>query len=211
MAKKWRNLDTDKMSPEQWKKNLRMSKEDFLTLVDMIKPCAKSRSAKIRQDVLNLKKRAAITLHYLENQGSMQMTGIAFGIAHCTVGQICYILSKNIGPELITFLFKRKRKYPKQQPSFYQRFGFPQVIGCADGTHVPIISNHQKMSMIIILTSDFIQSTGKQFVMPSDNSIMLKVKWPGSLHDARVFANCGIQKRFAEGRLKIFYKELRVR
>ena len=38
--------------------------------------------------------------------------------------------------------------------------------------------------------------------------INVEVKWPGSLHDARVFANYDIQKRFAEGKLKLFYKEL---
>ena len=36
----------------------------------------------------------------------------------------------------------------------------------------------------------------------------MEVKRPGSLHDARVFSNCDVQKRFSDGKLDLFYKEL---
>ena len=36
----------------------------------------------------------------------------------------------------------------------------------------------------------------------------MEVKWLGSLHDATVFSNCDVQKRFSEGKLDLFYKEL---
>ena len=62
------------MSPEEWQNNLLLSKEDFNKLVDAIRPFAKLRSSKESQDVLNLEKRIAITLHYLKDQGSMKMT-----------------------------------------------------------------------------------------------------------------------------------------
>ena len=51
------------MSPEEWKNNLRLSKEDFYKLVDAIRPFAKLRLSKVRQDVLSLEKRIAITLY----------------------------------------------------------------------------------------------------------------------------------------------------
>ena len=38
--------------------------------------------------------------------------------------------------------------------------------------------------------------------------INVEVKWPGSVHDTCVFSNCEVQKRFAEGKFKLFYKEL---
>ena len=38
--------------------------------------------------------------------------------------------------------------------------------------------------------------------------IDVEVKSPGSLHDARVFSNCEVQKCFSEGKLDLFYKEL---
>jgi len=71
----------------------------------------------------------------------MRMTGNAFSIARCTVGQvvkeICTVLTKNIGTELIRFP-KSKEEVSTTIASFAERFGFPQVIGCVDGTHTPI-------------------------------------------------------------------------
>ena len=41
-----------------------------------------------------------------------------------------------------------------------------------------------------------------------DNLLTSKLNGPGSVHDARVFANCEVQKRNSEGKLKLFHKEL---
>ena len=63
------------------------------------------------------------------------------GIARCTVGQcvqeICSIISKKIGPSLIKFPTE-KEDVVKATSSFLSCFGFPQTIGCVDGTHIPI-------------------------------------------------------------------------
>ena len=107
----------------------------------MIRPFPVTRSSKVRRDVLSLEKRVAITLHYLKDQGSMRMTANVFGIARCTVGQIiqetCMILTKNIGLELIKFP-ETKEEVSTEISAFLLCFGFPQVIGCIDGTHIPI-------------------------------------------------------------------------
>lgn len=98
----WQNLYNDRLPQEGWKKNLRVSKENFMKLVNLIRPYAKERSSRIRQDVISLEKRVAITLQYLKDQGSMQMTSNPFGIARCTVGQvvkeITSILTRDLGP-----------------------------------------------------------------------------------------------------------------
>ena len=97
----WANLNSGKMDPNEWKSNLRMSKDDFLELVETIRPY------QVRTDVISLEKRVAITLYYLKDQGSMRLTANAFGIARCTVGQvvyeICAIITTHLGPSLIRF------------------------------------------------------------------------------------------------------------
>ena len=36
----------------------------------------------------------------------------------------------------------------------------------------------------------------------------VEIKWPGSVRDAREFANCKVQESFTSGNFKLFYKEL---
>ena len=95
------------------------------------------------------------------------MTANAFGIARCTVGQIiqeiCIILTKNIGSEFIKFP-ETKEGVSTEISAFLQPFEFPQVIGCIDGTHIPI-KNLMKMPMITFLTNKLIRSTVKLSVM----------------------------------------------
>ena len=69
------------------------------------------------------------------------MTANVFGIARCTVGQvikeICTIITSNLGPKMIKFPTE-KDKVLKATSEFLNRFGFPQVIGCVEGTDIPI-------------------------------------------------------------------------
>ena len=83
----------------------------------------------------------ALTLYYLKDQGSYSMTCNAFCCSEATislcVNEVCNIITNYLGPMFI--------KYPVTQgevqsaiDGFLQKFGFPQVIGCIDGTHIPI-------------------------------------------------------------------------
>ena len=40
------------------------------------------------------------------------------------------------------------------------------------------------------------------------NFIDAEIKWPGSLHDDPVFANCAVQKSYSAGKCKLFHKVL---
>ena len=160
----------------------------------MIRPFAVTRASKVRRDVLSLEKRVAVTLHYLKDQGSMRMIANAFGISRCTVGQIiqeiCMFLTKNIGPELIKFP-ETKEDVSIEISAFLQRFGLPQVIGCIDGTHIPIkqpVENtHDYFSykQTYSINCQAICNASGQFTN-------VEVKWPGSLRDVRVFSNCDV-------------------
>ena len=176
----------------------------------LIKPYAKERSSRVRQDTISLEKRVAITLYYLKDQGSMQMTSNTFGIARCTVGQvvkeICGILTRDLGPELIKFPVE-KEEVLVASAQFQQKFGFPQVIGCIDGTHIPIkqpsenAHDYFSYKLCYSLNCQAICNAFGQF-------INVEIKWPGSVHDARVFANCDVQKALTDQKFKLFYKEL---
>ena len=206
----WQNLESGVAPEEEWKINFRMPRKDFLELVDMIKPHAKKRSNKVRQDIISLKKRVAMTLYYLKDQGSLRMTSNLFGVEKSTLSvvlkEICSIICKNLGPELIKYPVTREEA-SEATAAFLKRFGFPQVIGCVDGTHVPIkrpsenAQDYFSYKMKYTLNCQAICNHNGQF-------IDVDIKWPGSVHDARVFANSIIQNKYCENEFHLFYKEL---
>lgn len=71
----------------------------------------------------------------------MSMVANTFGVPRCTVGQIVFeifgILTKHLGPKLINSP-EKKTEVEEAPAHFLKRFGFPNVIGCIDGTHIPI-------------------------------------------------------------------------
>jgi len=206
----WDNLYSGRATEETWIQNLRMSKPHFLELVDMIRPHAIERSSQVRRDVIPLEKRVAIALYYLKDQGSLLMTGNTFGIAKSTtsvvIQEICGILAEKIAPELISFP-NSKADVEKSSCMFLERFGFPQVIGCVDGTHIPIrqpsenAHDYFSYKMCYSINCQAICDAYGKF-------IDVEIKWPGSVHDARVFANCEVQKNLSAGNFKLFHKEL---
>ena len=129
------------MDPEEWKNNFRMTKFDFYPLANLLWPFAREGSTKVRHDSLSLEKRLTIILYCLKDQGSMKMTVNSFWIARCTVGrvveEICTLISENTGPSFTVFP-SEKNDALNATSWFLQKFGFPQVIGCVDGTHIPI-------------------------------------------------------------------------
>ena len=206
----WINMLIGLSPEEDWNRNVRMSRENFFLLVSMIRPYAIRRSSEVRKDTLSLEKKIAMTLYYLKDQGSFLMTcntfGCAKGTLSLTIKEICHIIAKELGPQLIKFP-SSKDEVKTATTTFLKKFGFPQVIGCVDGTHIPIkrpVSNAQDFfsyKMAYTINCQVICDHNGQF-------IDIDIKWPGSIHDARAFANSEVQKSYLNKKFDLFYEEL---
>ena len=206
----WKNLFEGVALDSDWKKNFRVRKNDFFDLVEMIRPFASKRSTRARTDIVTLEKRVAITLYYLKDQGSFIMTANTFGVSTSTVSKSV----KEITRIMSHFLAKEFMKYPSTmsevetaKENFVKAFGFPHVIGCIDGTHIPIgqpsENAHDYYSYKMKYTIN-VQAICDHRGLFTD----VDIKWPGSVHDARVFANSAVQKRYCDGSFKLYYKQL---
>ncbi|XP_057689511.1 putative nuclease HARBI1 [Corythoichthys intestinalis] len=83
---------------------------------------------------------------------------------------------------------------------FYAIAGFPRVIGVIDCTHIPIsasLGEHE---------GDFVNRKSQHTInvqMTCDHQYMvtsLDARWPGSVHDARIFRESLLSQGFQEGR-----------
>lgn len=192
---------------EDWKINPRISQEDCYILLDLIKCTSTINPSSAGW---YLEKKLAMTLYHLKDQGLYGMTCNTYGCAKGTLSvvlkEICNIISEYLGPQFIRYPTE-KEDILKAKNEFLKTFGFPQTIGCVDGTHIPIkqpVENaHDYFSykMKYTINCQAICDHKGQF-------IDVEIYWPGCVHDARVFANSNVQKKYLEKTSQLFYNKL---
>ena len=77
----WLNLFNGILPEREWKKNLRMDRAVFMSVVDELRPFLQPGRSPRGLDVLSVEKQLAMTLYFLKDQGSLMMTANVFGIA----------------------------------------------------------------------------------------------------------------------------------
>ena len=206
----WINLWQGQLLEEEWEANLRMSRQVFMKLVEELRPYISPDARSPNRTALSAEKKLALTLYFLKDMGSLSMTANVFGVARSTVSvivsQVCKALTFNVGPNYIS-LPKTEEEMRELVVKFESRHGFPQAFGCVDGTHIPIqqplenshdfYSYKMKYTLNVQGICDF---EGK--------FIDVDCKWPGSVHDAKVFSNSRINSMFRDGTLPLLYRSL---
>lgn len=144
----------------------------------------------------------AATLYYLADEGRLRKTGNAFGISKSTVSvilrRVCNAIN-DIGDRYIrtpTTVEEVKEKVA----NFERQHGMPQCLGAVDGTHIDIKSPTSKSVDYINRKQRF--SINVQAVCDYRYQFLsVDVKWPGSVHDARIFNNSCIHKGLSSGKI----------
>ena len=198
----WQNLITGKTAESNWLKNFRMTKGDFLNLADILRPSL-LHSFKGPRPGLSVEKQLAITLHYLKDPGTMTVTANAFGVATCTVSntvkRVCLAINEHLGPTLLKTP-TTVEEVELAVKNFQEKFGFPQVIGLVDGTHIPIKQPQENPHPYFSYKMKY--TINAQAVCDHKGCfINVDIKWPGGTHDANVFAMSSINKALRDGEI----------
>ena len=204
----WTNLWQGHLPEEEWNVNLRMARGDFMKLVEELRPYVEPDLLSPNWSALSAHKKVAITLYYLKDTGSIRMTANSFGVAGCTVSntdcEVCQAISAKLGPKYIKLptTLGEMRELIVQ---FESKHGFPQAFGCIDGTHIPIQqpleNSHDSYKMKYTINVQAVCDYRGVY-------LDVDCRWPGSVHDAKVFSNSIINAMLREGTLPIVYKSL---
>ena len=206
----WTNIINGIAPPDEWKKNFCLSEEQFRELAEKLRPYISPNSRSPNYRAIDAEKKLAVTLYYLKDKGSLRMTANAFGIQVCTaskiIHQVCREIAMKLGPELIR-LPQNKEEMMEKASEFEVKFGMPQAFGCIDGTHIQLkrpIKNSQDYFCYKMYFSLNVQAICdcKGLFMDID------CRWPGSVHDAKVFANSRLNQKMALGHLPITYQQI---
>ena len=206
----WINMENGISPPSAWKKNFRMTKENFDNLVAELHPVIGPKPNSPNYRFLSTAKKLAVTLYYLKDTGSLWVVANTFGIHQCTVTktimEVCTAINTLLGPAYI-HLPRNKEEMRNITSQFALKFGMTQAFGCIDGTHVQVKRPESDSQDFFNYKQYF--SLNIQAVCDSNGYFIdVECMWPGSVHDAKVFANSSVSKNLTNGQLPVTYLTL---
>ena len=183
----------------EWKKNFRMPKLQFDGLLEGLVPYITPKNNSPNYHAVSAKKKLAMTLYYLKDTGTLRMTANSFGMHVSTaskiIHEVCRAISQVLGPMNI----KCSR--------FEAKYGMPPAFGCIDGTHIPI-KRPTENSQDFFCYKMFYSLHARCICDFSGMFMDIDCRWPGSINDAKVFANSVVNQKLRDRLLPLTYQEL---
>ena len=178
----WNGFIKDEVLPDEWK-------ESFYILSDELQPYIMKNTTQMRKPI-DVEKQVAVVLYYLVDEGCMRKTSKAFGIAKSTVFKIIYRVTKAIDIYLGLKLIKlpiTEEEVTESCRLFFEKHGFPQCIGAIDGTDILMKRPSDNSGAYINRKGRY--SLNIQAVADHNYCFIdVVIKWPGSVHDVRMFS-----------------------
>jgi len=197
----WEAAKAGAFGDEWWHENLRMSKATFGILCDELRPHISKTVTKYRLPVA-VDMQVAVTIWRLATNIEYRTIAELFGLGISTVCTIVCRTTSAITHHLLPVNVQMPSESRLREiiQEFETLWGFPQVAGAIDGTHVPILKPNE-------CPSDYYNRKGfysilMQAVVDSqDRFIDVNIGWPGKVHDARVLANSTFYNKASSGTL----------
>ena len=188
----WDNIVNGEWTENDWRENLRMSKETFDYTCREIGPFIRRNDTRFRR-AIPVDRRVAIALWRLATNIEYRTLSHIFACGRSTVCEIVHEVCQAIVHFLMTEYIRIPlgRRVQQVIDGFRDVSGFPQVGGAVDGCHIPIKAPNE-------YPEDYYNRKGWHSIILQavvDHNYCFTdicVGWPGRVHDAGVFANSSL-------------------
>uniref|UniRef100_A0A1A8JL12 DDE Tnp4 domain-containing protein n=2 Tax=Nothobranchius TaxID=28779 RepID=A0A1A8JL12_NOTKU len=182
----WERVVMKEFSDPEWKESFRMTRSSFHKLCGFMEGVLSPQDETVRAPI-PLEMRVAIVLYKLASCAEYRVVANQFGVHKSTVKKFVYAFCKG----MVTSVIHHFIKVPTPEEAltiahrFEQKFYIPQVFGCIDGTHIPIVPPSDRYQ-------DFVNQKGwPSYVLQAvvDDLYQfwnINCKMPGRAHDANV-------------------------
>ena len=183
---------------EQFLIEFRMTKEEVRMLCDLLREDLKCRGN--RKCDLSVEHKVLISLKTLAS-GSFQHSAKDFlRVSQPVVSRTLEAFANALIKKASHFIYMPRNNDEKEatKSKFYGAANFPGVLGCIDGSHIPIIAPSVDEPMYV--NRKKFHSINIQAVCDAD-AVFLDVvaKHPGSFHDSFILQSSGLHDRFERG------------
>ncbi|XP_055388014.1 putative nuclease HARBI1 [Condylostylus longicornis] len=168
--------------------NFRLSKEAFRDLLNEVENQLKI--TKTERAVPNILK-VACALKFCA-QGSYQLSvgnDFNLGLAQPTVSvclkEVFNAVERRSCPKWIKFEYSKEEER-RAKIYFYEKTGFPNIVGCTDGSHIKIISPKEEVKHLYYNRKEFCSFNALIVCDHVMNIRYVNAKYPGSYHDSHI-------------------------
>ena len=180
-----------------------MTRWQFLELAEELSPYINPDPRTPNHWALSGDKKLTATIYYLKYTGSLYMTTNTFGIAVNTVSsviyEVCYAICKYLGSKHIHSP-SDEDEIRQKVSEFETKYGMLQAFGCIDATHIPIKCPNENSQDYYCYKQFY--SLNVLAVCDYRGMFMdVECKWPGSVHESKLFANSAINMSMRNGTL----------
>ncbi|XP_062849564.1 putative nuclease HARBI1 [Trichomycterus rosablanca] len=190
-------LDILSFPDEFLRERYRFSSQSIIYLNNILKPHISNITH--RGSALTSLQTLCIALRFFANRSFLYNVGDAEHLGKATVcrsvRKVCLALKRLLYNFVV---FPGHKPIMNIKEEFHRIAGFPRVIGCMDGTHIPIKAPAENEEDYVNRKS--FHSINIQIICDATNIITnVEAKWPGSVHDAGIFHESALYHTFDQG------------
>ncbi|VDI69599.1 Hypothetical predicted protein [Mytilus galloprovincialis] len=177
-------------SDEELRQRYRFGRESIEFIANELRADLERNTRK--RTALSVEEQVMIALRFYGSGSQLQVVGDTMGYDKSTVSRVVRDVTDALvdrKDQYIKWPTERQKNINKR--AFYEKAGFPNVIGCIDGTHVHIQAPTEDEPAYV--NRKGFHSINVQVICDSQGIITnVNAKWPGSAHDAHVFRTSAV-------------------